>query len=396
MLVDMTAAALATLGRDPHGFFLMVEGGRIDHGGHANSLTDVVRETLAFDDAVAYGVAWSRGRGNVTVLVTADHETGGLEVLEDRPAGELPPVRWRWGNHSNARVPVFAEGPGTAMVDGAVLDHRSIYAIARSRLDNRAVVAPGREPIPDGELGDLRHRAAVQSRATDFGAGENQLEALWLDATDEGLFVGVEGLFGWSGSAIEVWIDVDPLAGTGFPAMAGYITDVAGAADLVLASSHMGPPAAPFGADVALVSIAGADPKLDELRDDGGLRGLHPPSGQPDDLAWLPAAINFGAVRTHAAVPVGAQPGQGMEAFIPWTALYPGGTVPAGARLWLAALLVNASGELASNQFLPPLPVSAGSPGDAATPLPGLIEYVLDADGDGRIDGDRPPTLVVP
>ena len=87
----MTAAALATLDRDPHGFFLMVEGGRIDHGGHANSLTDVVAETLAFDDAVAYAVAWSRGRGNVTVMVTADHETGGLEILEDRPAGMYPP-----------------------------------------------------------------------------------------------------------------------------------------------------------------------------------------------------------------------------------------------------------------------------------------------------------------
>jgi hypothetical protein len=59
-------------------------------------------------------------------------------------------------------------------------------------------------------------------------------------------------------------------------------------------------------------------------------------------------------------------------------------------------LLVNASGEVASNQFLPPLPASAGSPGAAATPRPGLIEYVLDADGDGKIDGDLPPTFVVP
>ena len=67
---------------------------------------------------------------------------------------------------------------------------------------------------------------------------------------------------------------------------------------LMLAASQLGPPATPFGADAVLVSIGGADPKLDELRDDGGLRALGPPFGQPGELGWRPAAINFGATRT--------------------------------------------------------------------------------------------------
>lgn len=390
-LADMTAAALATLSRDPHGFFLMVEGGRIDHGGHANSLVDVVHDTLAFDDAVAYGIAWARGRGNVTVMVTADHETGGLEVVQEARAGEYPSVRWRWGNHTNDRVSLFAEGPGTEVVSHAVVDHRWVYELACARLDNRAPVAPAPEPIPDGELGDLRHRAAIQTMSSDFGAGEHQLDALWLDATPAGLFVGVEGVFGWTGSAVQVWIDADPSTGTGFASPSGNITDQTGVADAALAASRLAAPPVPFGADVALVSVGGADPMLEELRDDGGLRALRQPAGQPDNLGWLPAAINFGAVRARPGESRAPATGHGLEAFVPWAALYPEGAPPAGARLRLAVALVSATGELTSNQFLPPLPPASGSPGTSVVALPGVIEYVLDADLDGAVDGDQPP-----
>jgi len=392
-LLDNARAAITTLDRDPDGFFLMIEGGRIDHGGHANSLVDVVQETLAFDDTVAWVRAWARARGNVTILVTADHETGGLEIVSPRPAGTYPKVRWRWGNHTNTRVPIFAEGPGAALVDRAVIDHRWVHAIAQARIDRQALVAPAREPVPDGELGDLRHRAVTQTVATGFGAGQNQLDAMWLDANRDGLFVGLEGLFAWNHNAVEVWIDVDPGAGTGFAGLAGNLGDRDGAVDRALTSSQVTGPRVPFGADVALVSIGGADPKVEELWDQGGLRALRPPTGQPSNLGWLRAAINFGAVRTRAT-PVGPVPGQGLEAFVPWAMLYPGGVVPRGARLRLAAVMTNTTGEFTSNQFLPPLPVGAGNPGVTAVGLPGVVEYVVDRDGDGVVDGDQPPTVL--
>jgi alkaline phosphatase len=393
MLIDMAMAALTTLDRDPHGFLVMIEGGRIDHGGHANSIVDSVQETLAFDDTVAAVTAWARVRGNTTVLVTADHECGGLEVVVAKPAGEYPEVRWRWGAHTNARVAVFADGPGTELVDNAVIDHRWIYAIARARLDRGAMIIPGREPVPDGELADLRHRTAAQSVVSEFGPGLSQLDALWLDATRDGLYIGLEGLFAWNVNAVEIWIDVDPEQGTGVSVLAGGLTDTTGAVDTVLSRSRLLAPVAAFGADVAVVSIGGGDPHVEDFRDDGGARGLRPPFGQSSVLGFRPAAINFGAVRTRTT-PLAPAAGQGLEVYLPWTTLYPGGVVPIAARVRLATVLVNTSGEFTSNQFLPPLPAGSHNPGTTLTALPGVVEYVIDRDGNGVVDGDAPPVIM--
>ncbi len=394
-LPAMAQAALTTLDRDDDGFFLMIEGGRIDHGGHANDLIDVVQETLAFDDTVALVTAWARARGNVTILVTADHECGGLEVVTPRPAGEYSGVRWRWGAHTNARVAIHGDGPGAEVIAGAVVDHRWVHAIAAARMDGVALVAPGREPIPDGELGDLRHRAAGQDVASGYGVGFNQLDALWLDATPRGLMVGVEGLFEWNSNAIEVWIDVDPGAGTGMPGLAAAISDRDGTADAVLSASSLGAPSGSglaFGADLALIAVGGADPHVEDLADGGGLRGLRVPFGAAEDLGWRRAALNFGAVRARAT-PLVRMPGQGLEAFVPWVELYPGG-VPVGARVALAAVLVNSDGGHTSNQALPSFPAGTANPGRVVTPLPGFVVYELDSNADGVVDGDAPPVIV--
>lgn len=388
-LPEMARAALAALDQDPDGFFLMIEGGRIDHGGHANDLVDVVHETLAFDETIAEVTAWARARGNTTVIVTADHECGGLAIVEAGAAGEYPEVTWRWDHHTNARVGIFGEGPGTEVFDGAVVDHRWVHAIARARIDGDAFVEPAREPIPDGELGDLRHRAVVQAVPSGFGAGFNQLDALWLDAGAEGLSIGVEGVFEWDENAVEIWIDVDFGAATGPGGLAGAIDDTSGAADAVLAASTVSAPAVEgFGVDLVIVSIGGADPRRGDRLDEAGLRGVRAPYGDDDDLGWGATTINFGAVRTRGA-PIAARPGEGMEVLIPWDELYPSG-VPAGARVAVAAVLVNSDGGYTSNQMLPPLPAEAPNPGRDGVALPGVVVYELD---DG---GSAPPVVVAP
>ena len=86
-------------------------------------------------------------------------------------------------------------------------------------------------------------------------------------------------------------------------------------------------------------------------------------------------------------------PGQGLEAFVPWAELYPDG-VPVGARLALAAVLVNSDGGHTSNQALPSFPPGTENPGRRGTPLPGVVLYEIDADRDGVIDGDAAPTIV--
>jgi alkaline phosphatase len=79
-LVEMTKVALERLSRNPRGFFLMVEGSRIDHAGHAHDAAAALHEVLEFDAAVALAVEFARGDGRTLVAVTADHETGGLSL----------------------------------------------------------------------------------------------------------------------------------------------------------------------------------------------------------------------------------------------------------------------------------------------------------------------------
>ena len=61
------------------------------------------------------------------LLVTADHECGGLEVLQDNGAGTYPTVSWKWGSHTNANVPVMAWGVNASVVDGKAFDNTSIF-----------------------------------------------------------------------------------------------------------------------------------------------------------------------------------------------------------------------------------------------------------------------------
>ncbi|WP_250654942.1 alkaline phosphatase [Alkalimarinus coralli] len=77
-LREMTEKALDILSQDEDGFFLMIEGGRIDWAGHDNDAGTMLHEMLKFDEAVNYVYEWARKRNDTLVLVTADHETGGF------------------------------------------------------------------------------------------------------------------------------------------------------------------------------------------------------------------------------------------------------------------------------------------------------------------------------
>jgi alkaline phosphatase len=77
-LAEMTQAALSILARNPKGFFVMIEGGRIDHACHSHDIKASICDTLAFDDAVRVALDFQKSHPDVLVVVTADHETGGL------------------------------------------------------------------------------------------------------------------------------------------------------------------------------------------------------------------------------------------------------------------------------------------------------------------------------
>jgi alkaline phosphatase len=79
-LAEMARKALELLARDPDGFFLMIEGSRIDHAGHDHDAATAAREVLEFDRAVSLALGFARRDGRTLVVATADHETGGLTL----------------------------------------------------------------------------------------------------------------------------------------------------------------------------------------------------------------------------------------------------------------------------------------------------------------------------
>jgi alkaline phosphatase len=86
-LAEMTRKALDLLAASDagraEGFFLMVEGSRIDHAGHGNDPAAAAADVLAYDAAVAAALAWARADGRTLVVGVADHETGGLSLGRD-------------------------------------------------------------------------------------------------------------------------------------------------------------------------------------------------------------------------------------------------------------------------------------------------------------------------
>lgn len=77
-LAEMTRKALALLSQNPRGFFVMIEGSRVDHAAHDNDAATHVREVLAYDEAVAAALEFARRDGHTLVISVSDHECGGL------------------------------------------------------------------------------------------------------------------------------------------------------------------------------------------------------------------------------------------------------------------------------------------------------------------------------
>ena len=125
-LAEMSVKALGLLDRNSEGFFLLIEGGRIDHACHSNDLVRMLPEVKSFSDAVQSVRDWIGRRHDVLLIITADHETGGLIVTAGNGTGVLPSVTWSTGYHTAADVPVYAHGPGSGRFEG-VIDNTGIF-----------------------------------------------------------------------------------------------------------------------------------------------------------------------------------------------------------------------------------------------------------------------------
>jgi alkaline phosphatase len=118
MLVPSTQTAINLLSQGKKGFFLMVEGSDIDHLAHQNNTTGVVLETLDFDKAIGAALNFASKNKETLVIVTADHETGGMTLLDgDYKTGKVS-GKFTSSGHSGVVVPVYAFGPGADQFTG--------------------------------------------------------------------------------------------------------------------------------------------------------------------------------------------------------------------------------------------------------------------------------------
>jgi alkaline phosphatase len=113
-----TLRAIELLASDPEGFILLVECEVTDSKGHDNDIAGTMAGVRELDRAVAVALDFIRGRNDTLILVTADHDTGGLALVDAEYADGRALVRWATGEHSTQWVPFFAFGPGAEYFSG--------------------------------------------------------------------------------------------------------------------------------------------------------------------------------------------------------------------------------------------------------------------------------------
>ena len=133
-LLEMTEAAIEVVSRDPDGFFLVVEAGRIDHAGHVHDIDRLIPEVLELDAVVEYVVRHLGSSGTTDIIVTADHETGGLVVTSPGGVGTIPGVTWTADAHTGTPVSLFATGP-SGIAFSTVTDNTHVFYRMRWVLD---------------------------------------------------------------------------------------------------------------------------------------------------------------------------------------------------------------------------------------------------------------------
>lgn len=127
MLPVATETAINILSNNKKGFFLMVEGSQIDWGGHAGSTIYVVEDMLDFDQVVGKALEFAATNKETLVVVTADHETGGMALTGGDMKTGMVKAAFPTKDHSAVMVPVFAYGPGAENFIG-IMENTDVHA----------------------------------------------------------------------------------------------------------------------------------------------------------------------------------------------------------------------------------------------------------------------------
>ncbi|MEL6925624.1 MAG: alkaline phosphatase, partial [Bacteroidota bacterium] len=120
--------------KNENGFFLLVEGSYIDWAGHENDFNYLLSEIKDFDRAIGEVLSFASRNRETLVIVTADHETGGLAINPGSRFGKLKPAytEKKGRAHTATMVPVFAYGPGAEQFSGIFDNTQMFYKLLRS------------------------------------------------------------------------------------------------------------------------------------------------------------------------------------------------------------------------------------------------------------------------
>lgn len=186
-LAEMTQAAITALSGNEKGFFLMVEGSKVDTGGHANDAVVTTSEYLAFDAAFKVAVDFAKGRNDTVVIAAPDHDTGDMQydsipnIIAAVTATQLgrnhESISWGTTSHSTLPVGVWMYVPeGIDVIDGLNSTLGDTPETRENFVIDNTDLAP--------------YIAAL------FGADLDELtKELFVDVTDIGLYSSAIGKF---------------------------------------------------------------------------------------------------------------------------------------------------------------------------------------------------------
>lgn len=137
LLSEMTAKAIDLLEKNENGFFLMVEGACIDKFSHENNFDGATKNVIEFSNALQVALDYAAKGGETLVVVTADHETGGIKYDAEKDEYYYTKTK-----HTTVDVPLYVSATDAGFSDGQTVENRQIAVqIAR-------VMGYGKEQFP--------------------------------------------------------------------------------------------------------------------------------------------------------------------------------------------------------------------------------------------------------
>ena len=118
-LADASESILKTMFNNPLGSFTMIEGSQVDWAGHDNDSAYLLAELADLDATIQRVLAMAKDNKETLIVITADHETGGLSLVGWDKQAKRPVMNFSTHEHTGIPVPVFAYGPGAEAFGGS-------------------------------------------------------------------------------------------------------------------------------------------------------------------------------------------------------------------------------------------------------------------------------------